>query len=120
MNTQQRCEGDERSALREEPEHRTEAQDYQSIGQLAPQVDAIADQHQGWVPTLSQPSIGETKTEDPIEEQTDASDYSFRDSRANAQLLGLRIPNMAGFVQTPVAAITVTPTADTSQAGDRP
>lgn len=103
-----------------------EAQDYQSIGQASPELDAVAQQHQGWAPTVSQPTAHDTP-EPLADELTDASDFSFWDRRANTQLLGLdpagrslsptgpgrQIANMAGYMEPPIAAATVTPTADT-------
>jgi hypothetical protein len=44
-----------------------------------------------------------------VTELTDGSDFSFWDKRANAQALGRALPNMAGHVETPIAAQPVTP-----------
>lgn len=75
-------------------------QDFQSIGQAAPELDAVARERQGWQQDTPQPEITEF---------TDGSDFSFWDKRANGQVLGRAIPNMAGHAETPMAAQPVTP-----------
>ncbi|HZU13893.1 MAG TPA: hypothetical protein VFB58_13710 [Chloroflexota bacterium] len=75
------------------------SQEFQSIGSCSPELEQIAAQRQGWSSDTPEP---------PIEEQT-SRDYSFRDDRANDQLLHRIVPNIAGYDQTPAAAIPVTP-----------
>lgn len=82
------------------------SQDYQSIGQASPELDAVAAQHQGWGPTPSQPTTHDTP-EGLGQEITDQSDFSFYDRRANMQLI--RGGNMAAHLETPMAAKDVRP-----------
>lgn len=80
-------------------------QDYQMIGQAAPELQAVAEQHQGWGDTPSQPTVHDT-AEPMTTEITDSSDYSFWDRRANTQM---QSGNMASHNETPMAAVAGTP-----------
>lgn len=76
------------------------SQDYQSIGQLAPEADAIAQERKGW-----QGHDGE----DLIVQRTD-HDFSFWNARANRQEIGLQYPeSMPAHTETPAAEIAVEP-----------
>ncbi len=75
-------------------------QDFQSIGKASDELEAVAHEQQGWQQDTPQPEI---------EELTDGSDYSFWDRRANGQVLGRSIPNMAGHSETSAAAASVRP-----------
>lgn len=76
------------------------SQEFQSIGKASPELDAVAAEHQGWQQDTPQSEIVEL---------TDGSDYSFWDKRANSQVLGRSLSNMAGHTETPAAAQPVTP-----------
>jgi hypothetical protein len=86
-------------------------QDYQMIGQASAELEAVAAQHEGWGPTVSQPVQHDTP-QSMAGEATDSSDYSFWDRRANMQLM--RDGNMASHMETPMAAVDVRPAADAS------
>jgi hypothetical protein len=77
-----------------------EAQDFQMLGCVSPELDAVAAKRQGW-----QGDVADRQ----VDERTDGSDFSFWDKRANGQVLGRAIPNMAGHAETPMAAQPVTP-----------
>jgi len=72
------------------------SQDFQQIGQASTELDAVANERQGW--------DDQTDVKPQVEEMSGDFDFSFRDRRANLQALGLRTPNMAGYTETPTAA----------------
>jgi hypothetical protein len=87
-------------------------QTYQAIGQASPELERVAAERMG--------RIDATNIQSPVEEITDASDYSFYDDRANYQALGhpgaargagYPIANMAGYRQPSMASYAVTPVA---------
>lgn len=81
-------------------------QDYEMIGQASAELEAIAQQYQGWGPSVFPPTSADT-VEPMTEEMTDRTDYSFRDRRANMQLM--RSGSMAGHVEPPMAGIEIQP-----------
>ena len=100
------------------------SQPFQQIGQSSLQLDAVTSERQGWggSPPLAGPGLAGSMElpEDLGAEMTDASDYSFRDRRANTQVLAfqqglgteLRPPTpMAGRREISMAARQVTPVA---------
>lgn len=78
------------------------SQQYEQIGQESPELARVTAEKQGWQGSPAQP-MGQ--------EITDASDFSFRDRRANQQALGRTIPNMAAHSEPSMAARSVTPPA---------
>jgi hypothetical protein len=85
------------------------SQDYESIGQASPDVERISAQRDGWQGAVNEPMT---------QEYTDASDFSFRDSRANMQTMGDTDGNhyvgpppmtMAGHHEPPMAAVHPVP-----------
>jgi len=84
-------------------------QEYQSIGGVSPQLDAVCEEKQGWQ--------GETP-EDLGAQLTRASDFSFRARRANRQALTMAYPgpgrpepveNMAGYAEPSMAGREISP-----------
>jgi hypothetical protein len=75
------------------------SQSYESIGQGSPEIEAVAAQHNGWNTDVSQPMI---------DQETD-TDTSFWAGRANIQALSGVVSHMAGYNETPAAAIVVHP-----------
>ena len=110
-------------------EELTEAQSQQMLGQVSPQIDAVASQMQGWGGLPAGPGLPAARptAESPdtmASELEDATDFSFRDRRANMQVIGWQnglgpftpAPAMAGYGpsdggywEQPMAATTVTP-----------
>jgi hypothetical protein len=77
------------------------SQDYELIGQLSPEAEALDTENPaGW--------IGEIPTDLGAQEIT--HQFTARRQRSNIQALGLEIPNMAGYAdEPPAAALDVTP-----------
>jgi hypothetical protein len=75
-------------------------QEFQMIGGMSPELEAVAREKQGWQGEIPEPSV---------EEQTDSSDWSRRDRWTNMQALGRSIDNMAGHTETSMAGIVVEP-----------
>lgn len=71
------------------------AQDTQLIGRLAPDAERNAERKVGWQGG---------PTDSFVDELTDGSDFSFWDRRADRQLRGLEISNMAGYSEPSMAA----------------
>jgi hypothetical protein len=85
------------------------SQTHQMIGQISPELEHIAAEHQGWGPTADQWASNADTPESLGTEVTDASDYSIRDRRRNAQLQYLVSPVMAARDELPMAALQVVP-----------
>jgi hypothetical protein len=75
------------------------SQDYESIGQLSPEAEALVTNPPEWPGEIPE-SLGDQITDHNISELR---------QRGNTQTLGLNIDNMAGYEEPPMAAITVTP-----------
>jgi hypothetical protein len=106
------------------------SQSQQMLGQVSPQIDAVASQMQGWGGLTTAPGLGSSAlptAEQPdtmASELEDATDFSFRDRRANMQVIGWQNglgpftpspamagygPNDGGYWEQPTAATQVTP-----------
>jgi hypothetical protein len=82
------------------------AQDYQSVGQLSAEAEAISQEHTGWNDDVVTP-LGQQQTE---------HDYSFRSDRANHQLYGLNGGEpIAAHTEPPMAGRQVQPFDDTKE-----
>lgn len=75
-------------------------QDYQMLGQASTELDQVAADKNGWG--------GVDVPEPPISQETDPH-TSFWAGRANYQALGHQIDSMAGYSETPSAAVHVEP-----------
>lgn len=114
-----------RSAMSTRSAHIRETQEYQMIGGVSPELEVVAAEHQGWGPA---PGPGENsdlyRSEAPESmegELTDASDFSFRDRRANMQnrswaagpgLYTLPAGYDAVPIEPPMAAVSVQPVGE--------
>lgn len=91
--------------------HLSEAQDYQLVGELAPEAEQVLTHQKGWDGIAGNPPA----PEQPIA-QAQAHDLSFWNRRANRQVLGdTDVPPAAGYelgqgyTQTPTAATSPQP-----------